>query len=252
MRLGFVIVVGAFAVGIVPWAQVAGVERLPRSSRDVKLEAVVHFDFFVVEGGRVGDASGQHHDGQLQNGEVVEGKRKPAVQFQGNGAVSLFDDKLDPSQRSLTVGALCKASASDGVIASLGDATNGFSLYIKDAVPRFVVRADGQLFEVASDEQICLDQWVHLVGIIGDDGKLSLIVNGWPVATGMGRVIPHKPAEGFYCGADLGSAVGDYEVALHWEGLLEDVRLYWGSMDRDRDSDQLKDWADMPGCGCRK
>lgn len=252
MKSASAVAVGVLAVVIVLQGQAVGADRMPRSSRDVGLQAVAHFDFFVVEGGRVGDASGQHHDGRLQNGEIVEGKRKPAVQFLGDGAISLLDDNLDPSQRALTVGALCKASAGDGVIASLGDATNGFSLYLKDAIPRFVVRADGQLFEVASDEKICLGQWVHLVGTLGDDGKLSLIVNGWPVATGTGQVISRKADEGFCCGADLGSAVGNYEAPLHWEGLLEDIRLYWGSVDRDRDSDQLKDWADMPGCGCRK
>ena len=40
-------------------------------------------------------------------------------------------------------------------------------------------------------------------------------------------------------------------AAPHWQGLLEDVHLYWGLIDRNNDRDQLQDWADLPGCGCR-
>jgi hypothetical protein len=212
----------------------------------------VRFDFLVVENNRVGDASGQHHDGLIQGGRVVEGKRKPAVQFETNGLISLVSDVLDPSGRALTVGALCKTSENDGVVVSFGDATNGFSLYVKDSFPHFAVRTDGELVDIASDEQICQEQWIHLLGTIDSEGRVSLIVNGWTVATAAGRVLPHKPAEPFCCGADVGSTVANYASPLHWQGLLEDVRLYWGCMDRERDSDELKDWADMPGCGCRK
>ncbi len=61
-----------------------------------------------------------------------------------------------------------------------------------------------------------------------------------------------KPAEPFCVGADTGSPVGEYAPAMHWQGLLEDVRLYWGFMDRNENREQLQDWADLPGCGCRK
>ncbi len=252
MRQLPLLTVGVLAASIASFEQAMAVEQTPPHAADPQLESVVHFDFFVLEGARVSDASGQHHDGRLQNGTIANGKRKPAVQFDGHGVISLLEETLDPSTRPLTIGALCKPSAAEGVIASMGDATNGFSLYLKDAVPHFAVRANGELFEVAAEDSLVLDQWVHLVGTIDSDGKLSLIVNGWPLATGPGRVIPHKPVEGFSCGADPGSAVGNYEAPLHWRGLLEDVRLYWGCIDRESDRDELKDWADLPGCGCRR
>jgi hypothetical protein len=39
---------------------------------------------------------------------------------------------------------------------------------------------------------------------------------------------------------------------MHWQGLVEDIRLYWGFMDREADGTVMKDWADRPGCGCGK
>jgi hypothetical protein len=40
-------------------------------------------------------------------------------------------------------------------------------------------------------------------------------------------------------GADLDSRVGDYESALGWNGLLEDVRVYWGELGKEA----LEEWA---------
>lgn len=58
---------------------------------------------------------------------------------------------------------------------------------------------------------------------------------------------------GTFCvGADIGSPVGEYAAPLNWHGLIEDVRRYWGLIDRNEQRDALQDWADLPGCGCRK
>jgi hypothetical protein len=228
----------AMLLSLGPAGEIASAAANPE---DGKLESVVRFDFLVVDGDLVGDGSGEHHDGVLQAGQIVDGKRKPAVQFAGNGLISLRDDGLDPAGRALSVGALCQASTGDGVVVSWGDATNGISLYIRDFVPHFAVRVDGELTEAAADEPICQDQWIHLLGTLDSQGKISLIVNGWPVAEKQGQLLADKPAEPFVCGADTGAAVGQYKSPLYWQGLLEDVRLYWGRIDRDRDSDELKD-----------
>lgn len=252
MKRTSTLVVGlvAFVAGVLPQAEAT--LGAPRKTQEPQLESVLRFDFLVVDNNRVQDISGKHRDGLIQNGQVVEGKRKPAVHFETPGLISLVDDTLDPSRRALTVGALCRSSATDGVVLSYGDATNGFSLYLQDSYPHFAVRADGKLTDVAADSKVCQDQWIHLAGTIDSKGKVSLIVNGWIVASADGHLITHKPGEPFCCGADIGSAVANYKSPLHWQGTLEDVRLYWGCIDRDRDSNELKDWADLPGCGCRK
>ena len=74
--------------------------------------------------------------------------------------------------------------------------------------------------------------------------------SSWGVAgRGEGKVIPRKPAESFCVGADPGSPVGQYASTLPWHGLVQDVRLYWGFMDRNENRDQWGYWADLPGCG---
>lgn len=229
-------------------------EPANRSARDKQLELALQYDFFLVEDARIIDSSGQKHHGTLQGGEVSEGKRKQALKLNGTGQVSIspLPESLNPSSRALTVGALCRPAAGDGVVAALGDKTNGFSLYLKDGRPQFAVRAGGELFKVSHDEAVALNQWTHLMGVIDSRGEVSLLVNGWPVAHIKGRVIPQRPAKSFAVGADTGSPVGDDVPAARWQGLLEDVRLYWGVVDRTEHRDLLQDWADLPGCGCRK
>ena len=34
--------------------------------------------------------------------------------------------------------------------------------------------------------------------------------------------------------------------------LLQDVRLYWGFMNRDDHREEWGEWADLPGCGCKR
>jgi hypothetical protein len=217
-------------------------------------ELALQYDFFRVEGGRVDDASKQDHAGRLQRGEVVYGRRKPAVKFDGQGLITLDDpaNGVQVASRSLTVGALCNPAAADGVLVAVGDKTNGFSLYLKDAVPHFAVRTGGELFLIHADEPVVLGQWVHLYGALDADGQLWLVLNGWPKAHAPGRPIAEQPSESFTVGADPGAPVGEYASPLPWRGLMEDVRVYWGFLDRNEQRDELQDWADLPGCGCRK
>ena len=89
------------------------------------------------------------------------------------------------------------------------------------------------------------------IGHGGLQGQLGLVVNGWPTATAAGKLIADTPEQPLCIGADLAGSVGDYEHLASWCGLLEDVRLYWGVVDRNEHRDELGDWADLPGCGCK-
>jgi hypothetical protein len=125
---------------------------------------------------------------------------------------------------------MCKPSAADGVIVSMGDATDGFSLYLRGGVAHFAVRTNGVLHEVSGTRPLDLDQWVHVAGAIGDNGGLSLLVDAWTEgeATGPPTFLTGTPAGPFAVGADAGTTVGTYAAALHGQGLVEDVRLYRG------------------------
>ena len=218
-------------------------------------ELALHYDFFDVQGTRVSDGSGHDHTGTIAAGTIVYGKRKPAVKLEGAGAVTAesLGRGIDFAGRAMTVGAMCKPSAPDGVIVSMGDAMDGFSLYVQDGVPHFAVRTKGTLHEVVATDPINLDQWTHIAGVIGPKGGLSLLVNAWMVAErAEPSFLTRTPAGSFAVGADAGTPVGNDPAARHWQGLLEDVRLYRGAISRQTHRDLLGDWANRPGCGCRE
>jgi hypothetical protein len=210
---------------------------------------VLLYDFQGVEGSSVPDGSGHGHTGTLEAGEIVPGRQKPAVRLTGRGRVST-PVGLDLASRALTVGAMCRPAAPDGVIASLGDATEGFSLYLQGGVPHFALKTRGVLHQVASPDPVELDQWVHVAGVVTASGELELLVNAFPVARADGSVLFRAPDGPFTVGA--GAALSDREAPAAWQGLLQDVRLYQGALSRDADRDLLAEWAARPGCGCRK
>jgi hypothetical protein len=218
-----------------------------------KPELALQYDFLSGEGPQISDGSGRKHVGNLQDGEIVYGRNKYAVKLHGNGMILMAElpKTLNPASRALTVGAFCQPLRPDGVVVAMGDKTNGFSLYLKGGVPQFAVRSNGALSKVVAREPVVINQWVHLAGAIDPRGKLLLLVNGWPAASEQGKLIAGSPTEAFSVGADPGSPVGDYTAPHHWDGLIQDVRLYWDILER-TDRDQWQDWADLPGCGCKK
>ena len=164
-------------------AGVVFAEKKTARRTEFKLEIAQHYDFFGVEGPRVSDAAGKKHDGTLQNGEIVFGKRKPAVRLDGKGSISVAGspDELSPAQKAFSVGALCRPAAPNGVVIAMSNERDGFSLYLKEGVPHFAVRSNGELARVAGEDSVVLDQWVHLLGAVGADGQLQLVVNGCPL-----------------------------------------------------------------------
>jgi hypothetical protein len=145
---------------------------------------------------------------------------------------------------------MCRPAAPDGVIASMGDATEGFSLYLERGVPHFAVRTRGVSHRVAAADPVELDQWVHVAGVITASGELGLLVDAFPVARADGSVLLRGPDGPFTVGA--GSVASDHGAPATWQGLLQDVRLYQGALSREADRDLLAEWAARPGCGCRK
>jgi hypothetical protein len=230
-----------------------GDQSKSRSARSEPLKIALHYDFFLTDGSTISDASGNKLDGMLSDGVIVEGRGKNAVKFDGKGMISVPNapDTLDPSRRLFTVGALCQPSTPDGVVLSMGDKTNGFSLYLKGGVPHFAIRAKGVLTKVAGTEPVPLDQWVHLAGTLDEKGAAWLIINTWPEAHAKAALLSSKPIEPFCVGADPGAPVSDDTSSKNWHGLIQDVRLYWGRMTLEENREEFKDWARMPGCGCK-
>ncbi|MBN1347709.1 MAG: sulfatase-like hydrolase/transferase [Phycisphaerae bacterium] len=135
---------------------------------------------------------------------------------------------LDCSLKPLTVGARCTPASGDGVLIAQGGGSLGYSLYLKDSLPRFAVRCGGELIEVAGKDKLPMGKAACLVGILDASGKLSLCVNGRCVAKKDGHFIAGKPADALSIGADTGSFVGSYAGPTPFQGELSDIRVYWG------------------------
>ena len=106
-RSHFTVLTFAFVVILLVPPSAAEVQKKSSRKADNKLEAALHYDFFGVDGGRVSDQAEAKHDGTIQNGEIVQGKRKPAVKLDGRGAilVAASPADLDPAQKAFSVGA---------------------------------------------------------------------------------------------------------------------------------------------------
>jgi len=147
--------------------------------------------------------------------------------------------KLDPSARPLTVGARCTPTSGNGVILAHGGDVQGYALYLKDGVPRFVIRQSRLLMEVVGPDAVKLNAPVHVAGVLDTEGRLGLFVNGKRVATAPGQFIRFKPRDGLVIGEDRTTAVGHYEPPNAFQGSLEDIRVYWGALD----PESLAEWA---------
>ncbi len=218
-------------------------ERSSRISRGEEAEVAIHYDLYLVEDGNVSDASGNSFSGKIHQGEIIFGRNKNAIKLDGDGwiAMASVPAEVDLGSRSFTVGAYCRPAARDGVLISMGDQTSGFSLYLKDSLPHFVIRTSGKLLEIAGKDPVELNQWIHLAGAIDSRGKLWLIVNTWPAGDTSGKPLEITPTEPFCVGADLGSRVGSYTTPMYWNGLIQDIRLYRGFLDRNENRDQWQD-----------
>jgi hypothetical protein len=220
-------------------------------ARSAPPELALQLDFVDVEKATVRDASGHGHDATLERATIVADRKRTAVSLDGRGLVSVDAGTpvLEVATRALSVGAMCNPASADGVIVSMGDARDGFSLYLRRGIPHFAVRSDGRLHTVAGSEPIDLHAWSHVAGVIGPDGALTLVVNTMPDGTAAGATIAREPSERLSIGADPGGPVGDYEGPMRWRGMLSNVRVYWGVVGRERSAALLGDWADRPMCG---
>jgi outer membrane protein assembly factor BamB len=157
-------------------------------------------------------------------------KKKAAQQAKAGAAhpsVKFDADKLDPSNKPLTVEAWVLPDEPDGVIVQHGGGVTGYSLALQEARPGFSVRADKT--SVTAQAQRALDQgWHHIAGVLTDDKRLVLYVDGQVAAEAKAPgLITKKPNQGLILGAPGGSLVSDYGNDTPYTGLLDQFAV-WG------------------------
>ena len=115
---------------------------------------------------------------------------------------------LNPAGKPITVEAWAKAERPAGVIVSRGGPAAGYALVVRGGRPGFVVRLDSKVYSVEADENI-RDRWTHLVGVLGDDKKLRLYVDGKLAASDVAK----DPGPGHESGP-AGKRGGTVEVGV--------------------------------------
>jgi arylsulfatase A-like enzyme len=162
-------------------------------------------------------------------------QKKPQVLLlsgQGPAVSEPSSKEIDPSLRPFTVGGWLRTAQPNGVFMAHGGESLGYSLYLQEGVPTFVLRSDGQQGKVTARAAIKTETWVHIAASLDAGGEANILINGEVVATKKLFLIGARPSDGFTLGADSGSLVGDYTDVFALKGEVADVRVYWGKTNK--------------------
>ena len=203
----------------------------------VPQQLVFRPDFAHVQDGTAADLSSQGHRLKVAPDSVRDGRKGRSIIINGAG-LTLAGASPDPSGKPFTAGAWIRADQLDGVILAQGGGSQGFSLYLKAGVPHFAIRSGGKLAVARALRPVAIGQWVHVAGLLQSRGEATLWINGVPAGSEKSGAIAAKPYDGLSVGADTGNAVVSAEAAKPFHGQLEDVRLYWGALDKET----LENW----------
>ncbi|MCA8997398.1 MAG: PQQ-binding-like beta-propeller repeat protein, partial [Planctomycetaceae bacterium] len=138
---------------------------------------------------------------------------------------------LNPKGKPLSVEAWINTTNPNGVVVARGGPADGYALTIAKGKPQFHVRAGNELKMIEGPKRI-VGGWHHLVGVLHADKKMVLYVDGEHVADGEApALIAADPKQAMEIGADLGSAVGEYESPGGFSGAIDEVRVYFTPLD---------------------
>tara|TARA_B100000676_G_scaffold63020_1_gene62391 strand:+ start:2814 stop:6668 length:3855 start_codon:yes stop_codon:yes gene_type:complete len=152
---------------------------------------------------------------------------------------------LDPTNKALTISAWCISEKNAGVVMAHGGPLNGYALTVEKGLPTFLVRSEEKLTSVKGKKKIT-NKWIHLMGVLTEDKKMRLYVNGELVGEGKAPgLLTKTPVQGLQIGADTGSAVGEYTVPFAFKGVVDEVRVYHRALN-DRELAKLSDWGNEP------
>lgn len=172
-----------------------------------------------------------------ENAQRHQGRRKTFVFHKGMGHLP-GDCAPDVRSRSYVIEADVNLGAGDeGVLIAHGDATSGYSLFVRDGRLHHTLNVGGLRTTVSSERRIAPGRRKLGVRVIQDDGRhFTLTIDGEPA----GKLSTHLGFmtliswSGLDIGRDRGSAVGDYAHPFTFTGALRTVTV---KMDADQDLD---------------
>ena len=173
---------------------------------------------------------------------------KPAAQGGGSMIRFAISESLNPAGKPLAVEAWVKAAKPSGVILARGGPSHGYALLVQGGRPRFTVRISNEVSQVTAKEKI-LGKWVHLAGVLTADKQLQIYVDGKLAASAKAPgFIASDPKQAMEIGADDAGNVGDYRSPFTFTGLIDEVRVYHGTVT----ADEIRKHCATPGDAAAK
>ena len=202
------------------------------AARKAVLRLAMHEDlmawwsFDAGEGATARDVTGGGADGEIKRCRRADGRIGRALDFRGGAHVELGKPPSVPvGGVPLTIMAWVKPRGRTGVVVARGGAFCGFSLYLKDAAPRFGIHRveDGPAYIAAAEETVG-EGWVHLAGVVRDD-RIELYVDGTRAAVTKTRgYLPGNCGQPMEIGFDVGNTAA--EITDAFDGLIDEVKVY--------------------------
>ncbi len=150
---------------------------------------------------------------------------------------------LNPAGKPWTVEAWVQADRDDGVVVARGGPAQGYALVLRKGRPRFVVRIDEKIYSVTAKKKV-VGRWVCLTGVITPKKRIELYVDGKLAAAGpVPNFIGAEPKQPMEIGSDEVGAVGDYKSPFGLNGVVDEIRLFDGSLSAEEIAERAKDPA---------
>lgn len=125
---------------------------------------------------------------------------------------------------AITAKVTTRAKQPDGVIVAQGGTAAGYTLFVEDARPNFLVRSGNGRRNTARITGPALEPGEHaIVARIDPAGKLTLVVDGVAAEPVQGTLIPRQPADGLQVGRDAAGTVGPYGSPNPFRGTVDSV-----------------------------
>ena len=203
-------------------------------------DLVAHWSFDDRNAQIARDVTGRGSDGEIHGCTPVEGKIGAGLRFGKNTYIELGKPAaVSVAQKPITVMAWAKSESPNGVVVARGGAFCGFSLYIKDGLPRFGIhrQREGPTY-VASGHEEVIGSWVHLAGVVREN-HIELYVNGKLAGSAeTGGYIPSNGGQGMEIGFDVGNSPA--EITDHFEGILDEIKVFAAALSAEEIAEQCQ------------
>ncbi len=156
-------------------------------------------------------------------GAAQQGTGLPGVRFPDS-------QKLDPSNKPITIETWILADGREGVILAHGGPQNGYALTLQEGEATFHVRSNKTL-STASSKVPVSEGWHHLAAVLDTDKSMRIYVDGRQEGEAIASaLIPDRPKQALEIGQDSGGSVGNYPDTFGFAGLIDELALYYRAL----------------------